>query len=140
MPAGVAPQATIRNIAASLRELGDFAGGYGIEIWVEVYGRETSRPPVMADIMRAAKHEQVGVCWNSNEADIVNGSVKPSFELLKPWLKSVHINELASPAYPWRELFTLLRQAKYERYTLMEARRARSRSASFAGIRRCGRN
>lgn len=125
MPREAPPQTTIQNIAASLRELGDFGAGYGVETWVEVHGRETSRPPVMADIMKATKHEQVGVCWNSNAADIVNGSVKPSFELLKPWIKNVHINELANPAYPWRELFTLLRGAKYERYTLMEVQESK---------------
>jgi hypothetical protein len=52
--------------------------------------------------------------------DIVNGSIKPSFDLLRPWIKSCHINELANPAYPWRELFQLLNAAKYDRYTLME--------------------
>jgi hypothetical protein len=50
----------------------------------------------------------------------VNGSVKPSFDLLRPWIRSVHINELANDAYPWRELFTLLRQANYDRYTFAE--------------------
>jgi hypothetical protein len=46
--------------------------------------------------------------------------VKPSFELLKPWIRSVHINELADERYPWRELFTLLRASGYDRYTFAE--------------------
>jgi hypothetical protein len=50
----------------------------------------------------------------------VNGSVRQSFELLRPWVRNCHINELASD-YPWRELFTLLRESWYERYTLCEA-------------------
>ena len=58
-------------------------------------GAETQNPPVSAAIMKAAKHDNVGVCWNSNPTDIVNGSVKPSFDLLRPWIKNVHINELA---------------------------------------------
>jgi sugar phosphate isomerase/epimerase len=125
IPAEVPKEQTIANIGASLRELGDYGAGRGVEIWVEVHGRESQLPPNMAAMMRAARHEQVGVCWNSNATDIVNGSIKPSFDLLKPWIKSVHINELANPAYPWRELFTLLRQARYERYTLMEAQESR---------------
>ena len=120
IPQGVPPATTIGNIGASLRELGDYGAGKGVEIWVEVHGRDSQNPPNMAAMMRAARHEQVGVCWNSNPTDIVNGSIRPSFELLKPWIKSVHINELADDRYPWRELFTLLRQAKFERYTLME--------------------
>lgn len=124
LPKQVPPETTIRNIAEALRELGDFGAGYGVEIWVEVHGQGTSQPAVMAEIMRAARHENVGVCWNSNPTDIVNGSVKPSFELLKPWIRNVHINELAND-YPWRELFALLRQSGYERYTLMEAQESK---------------
>jgi sugar phosphate isomerase/epimerase len=125
IPAGVPRETTIGNIGAALRELGDYGAGKGVEIWVEVHGRESQNPPNMAAMMRAAKHEQVGVCWNSNQTDLVSGSIRPSFELLKPWIKSVHINELANDAYPWRELFTLLRGIKYERYTLMECQESR---------------
>ncbi len=124
LPKEVPPETTIRNIAEALRELGDFAAGYGVEIWVEVHGRGTSQPPVMAEIMKAARHDNVGVCWNSNDTDLVNGSIRPSFELLRPWIRNVHINELAGD-YPWRELFALLRQSGYDRYTLMEAQESR---------------
>jgi sugar phosphate isomerase/epimerase len=120
LPEGVPRETTINNIAASLRELGDYAGGRGVEIWMEVHGKITQLPPVSAEIMRATKHEQVGLCWNSNPTDVANGSVKASFDLLRPWIRNVHINELASE-YPYRELFALLKASKYERYTLCEA-------------------
>jgi sugar phosphate isomerase/epimerase len=125
LPDGVPKEVTIQRIGESLRELGDYGAGRGIEIWMEVHGRATQDPPVSAAIMKAAKHEFVGACWNSNPTDVVNGTIKPSFDLLRPYIKSVHINELANPAYPWRELFTLLRQMKYERYTLCEAQESK---------------
>ncbi len=118
-PKDVPPQTTVENIAACLRELGAFGLGKGVEIWVEVHGQVTQIPTNMAAIMRATKHEYVGLCWNSNPTDVENGSVAKSFELLRPWIKNAHINELSSN-YPWRELFTLLRKSKYERYTLCE--------------------
>lgn len=124
-PPGLTREQTIANIAEALRECGEFGKGKGVEIWLEVHGSGTQEPPVIAAIMRATKHESVGVCWNSNSADVVNGSVKQYFDLLRPWIKSVHINELANPAYPWRELFTLLRRSKYERYTLCEAQESK---------------
>lgn len=120
-PQGVSKAETIANIATSLKECGDYAQVRGVEIWLEVHGRETQLPPVCADIMKQTNHPAVGLCWNSNPTDIVNGSVKPSFDLLRPWIKTCHINELANPAYPWRELFSLLRASGYDRYTLMEA-------------------
>ena len=120
IPRNATLEETIRNIGNSLHEVGDAGQAKQIEIWLEVHGRTTQNPPVAAAIMKATDHRNVGLCWNSNPTDVVNGSVKASFELLRPWLRNAHINELTS-AYPWRELFALMRAAKYDRYTLCEA-------------------
>ncbi|MGC8794157.1 MAG: sugar phosphate isomerase/epimerase family protein, partial [Bryobacteraceae bacterium] len=125
LPREVPRETTIRNIAESLRELGEYAQGRGVEIWLEVHGRYTSDPAVIEQIMKATRHQAVGVCWNSNPSDIVNGSIRESFHRLRPWLMSVHINELASPHYPWHELFRLLRETGYDRYTLCEAQESK---------------
>lgn len=119
-PKGASEQETIANIGAALAELGAEGARKGVEIWLEVHGAGTQNPPVAAAIMRAARHENVGLCWNSNPTDVLEGSVKQSFALLSPWIRNCHINELTS-AYPWRELFALLRKSGYERYTLCEA-------------------
>jgi sugar phosphate isomerase/epimerase len=120
LPKEVPVEKTIQQIGESLRLLGEEGQRKGVEIWMEVHGRDTQNPPVSAAIMKAASHPNVGACWNSNPTDVVNGSVKASFDLLRPYIKSCHINELTSN-YPWRELFTLLRRSGYERYTLCEA-------------------
>lgn len=73
----------------------------------------------MRKIMDYCGHKSVGVNWNSNPTDVKNGSVREPFELLKPFLVSVHINNLWGP-YPYRELFSLLRQANFDRHTLCE--------------------
>ena len=69
--------------------------------------------------MRATNHKNVGLCWNSNPTDVVEGSVKSSFDLLRPWLRSCHINELPGP-YPYKELFGLMKKTGYDRWTLCE--------------------
>ena len=117
---GVAKETTLENIAAGLREVGEFAYVHGVEIWLEVHGGETQVPAVAAEIMRLTKHASVGLCWNSNPTDVVEGSVKASFQLLRPWLKSCHITELVS-GYPYRELFGLMKSSGYDRWTLCEA-------------------
>ena len=61
----------------------------------------------------------MGICWNSNLTDLTQGSIHPHFDLLKADLRSCHINELWND-YPWRELFTALYAAGYDRYTLAE--------------------
>jgi len=119
IPANVPEEKTIAQIGAALRECGE-AGG-GVEIWVEVHGKDSAHPPRVAGMMKACDHPAVGVCWNSNMEDLMGGkSVKPAFDLLKPWLRNCHINELWNEAYPWRELFTLFRESGYSRYTLCE--------------------
>lgn len=119
LPQGVPYAAAIANISTGLRTLGEYAQTKGVEIWMEVHGAATSEPKTAAEILSAAAHKNVGACWNSNASDVKDGSVKGSFALLRPYIRNVHITELAS-AYPWRELFTLLRESGYDRYTLAE--------------------
>lgn len=119
---GEDPKTTIARIGAALRECGEFAVGYGQEIRVEVHGRGTSAPPMMAEIMRAADHPSVRICWNSNAGETVDDSLKSSFDLLKPWLgRVVHIHELYDREYPYRELFALLKESGFDGYTLSES-------------------
>ena len=123
-PNEVSRETTITNIGACLRELGQYGQGKGVEIWLEVHGRETQLPASAAAIMKATAHDNVGLCWNSNPTDVVNGSVKQSFDLLKKHIRNCHITELSS-GYPYRELFALLQQNNYDRYTLCEAQESK---------------
>ncbi len=119
LPADVPVPRTLAQIGQALGTCGQAAADAGVEIWLEVHGRGTEHPPHIATIMRAANHPRVGVTWNSNAADVVNGSVSQYFKLLRPWIKSCHINELVS-GYPYRELFRLFRETAYDRVTLAE--------------------
>ncbi|HZS08700.1 MAG TPA: sugar phosphate isomerase/epimerase family protein [Blastocatellia bacterium] len=120
IPKDVPEEKTLTQIGQSLKECGEFAKGAGVEVWVEVHGKDSQIPWRMKQMMEVADHPQVGICWNSNPEDVEGGSVKKNFELLRPWLRSSHINELWKPEYPWRELFGLMKQAGYNRYCLME--------------------
>ncbi len=120
LPEGVPEEKTLEQIGHALRECGDAGRDNGVEIWLEVHGPKTQEPPRIKKIMEYCGHPNAGVCWNSNMTDVKDGSVKEYFALLKPWIRSCHINELANE-YPYRELFSLLRQSGYARYTLQEA-------------------
>ncbi len=122
-PRDVPIEKTIEQIGRSLVQCGDAARDAGVEIWVEVHGRGTQEPVHMKAIMEQCGHDSVGLTWNSNPPDVQNGSVAESFAMLRPWLRSCHINDLGNDAtgkYPYRELFQLLRDADYDRYTLIE--------------------
>jgi len=123
LPKGVPVEKTLEQIGKSLIPCGQAAADAGVEIWVEVHGQGTAQPPHMKTIMEQCGHKAVGVTWNSNADDIKDGSVAESFQLLRPWVRSCHINKLYNDAagkYPYRELFRLLRASGYDRYTLCE--------------------
>lgn len=118
--AGVPVEKTLKQIGLALRECGEFAENYGVEVWLEVHGKGTSDLRYIRRIMEIADQESVGVCWNSNPTDVMDGSIIETFNLVKEWIRSVHIRELYDKSYPWRELFELLKKITYERYCLAE--------------------
>jgi sugar phosphate isomerase/epimerase len=123
LPKDVSVGKTLEQIGKSLIECGKAAESAGIEIWVEVHGAGTQIPENVNTFMEHCGHKSVGLTWNSNPSDVKDKSVKESFDLLKKWVRSCHINELekdASGVYPYRELFTLLKSIGYDRYTMCE--------------------
>jgi sugar phosphate isomerase/epimerase len=123
LPKGVPVEKTLEQIGKALRVCGNAAEAVGVEVWVEVHGAGTQEPANMKTIMEQTNHKQVGITWNSNPTDVKKGSVAESFAMLKPWIRSCHINDLNNDAkgtYPYRELFRLLRESGYDRTTLIE--------------------
>jgi sugar phosphate isomerase/epimerase len=120
VPRGADLDATLRQIGRALHEIGEDAAGFGIEIRVEVHGPVTSQLEHFAKILQYADHPNVYACWNSNATDVQNGSIRESFGLVGPRIHEVHLHDLTDEAYPWRELFALLKARNYEGFTLAE--------------------
>lgn len=117
---GVPVDETLEQIGTSLRECGEFANSFDVGIWLEVHGTGTSDLQYIRRIVDIADQENVGVCWNSNRTDVINGSVKETFGLVRDKIQSLHIHELFDKSYPYRELFALLEQKGYDQYCLAE--------------------
>ncbi|MFO0798660.1 MAG: sugar phosphate isomerase/epimerase family protein [Gemmataceae bacterium] len=128
VPPGGDPARTFEQIGRALTECGRAAADAGVEIWVEVHGAVTAVPRNMKAIMDACGHPSVGVTWNSNGTDLdEQKSIAANFELLRPWVKSCHINDLENDrrgTYPYRDLFRRLSAMNYDRYTLIEVGRS----------------
>jgi sugar phosphate isomerase/epimerase len=123
LPKGVPEEKTLEQIGRALIECGQAAADASVEIWVEVHGRGTALPGNIKKVMDHCGHEKVGLTWNSNSSDLAKGSAAEAFALLKPWIRSCHINELYNDSlgiYPYRELFRMLREMDYDRVTLCE--------------------
>jgi len=117
---GVPEEVTLKQIGDALRECGEAASAKGVEIWLEVHGKETSEPSRIRTIMQHCGHPSVGVTWNCNHQDVKNGSIKESYDLLAPWVRVLHIHDLWDPAYPYQELFDNLLERGFNGYALAE--------------------
>jgi sugar phosphate isomerase/epimerase len=107
------------QIGSALAKCGQAGSNAGVEIWLEVHGDPTSKPEYIREIMQQCCHPNVGITWNSNSADVQNGSIQESFDLLSSHIRCCHITELWNK-YPWKELFTQLKSIKYNRFMLCE--------------------
>jgi len=120
LPAEVPKERTLEQIGKSLREIGEFAAGHGVQIRLEVHGKETSLVPNAKTIMDAADHKNVGVCWNSNQTDLDGGGFDHNFNLLKNKIFTVHMRDLYLDEYPFRKLLTGLNETGFTGYCLAE--------------------
>ncbi len=117
--AGVPVEKTLEQIGLALRECGEFAAGVGVQIRLEVHGGGTSHPPHIRTILDIANHENVVACWNSNQREVEDGSVKQYFDLLAGRIGLVHMRDLVA-GYPWAEFLGLLKKSGYQGFCLGE--------------------
>ena len=67
---GIPAEKTLEQIGLAVRECAQAAGDLGVEIRVEVHGRDTNEPRNMRTIMDHADHPNAFVCWNSNLGEV----------------------------------------------------------------------
>jgi len=117
---GVPVEKTLEQIGNALRECGEFAQDYGVQIRLEVHGQGTSRLDYTERIMKFADHNNVYVNWNSNDTDLTHGTLEENFRRVQTKIANVHMRELYIPNYPWRELFALLKGIGYAGFCCAE--------------------
>ncbi|MDF1572942.1 MAG: TIM barrel protein [Bacteroidales bacterium] len=122
-PAGVSKEKTISQIAASLNEVGKFGKDFGQEIRVEVHGVETQKIPNMKAIFEQVTEDNVKICWNCNDQDLLPPGLEANFKSVQKWFgDTVHIRELNVGDYPYQQLMDLFKEMNYSGWILLEAR------------------
>ena len=122
LPPEVPRGKTIMQIAASLNEVGKFAGDYGLLVRVEAHGPRTQELPNMKAIFDQVTEPNVKICWNSNPTDLNSPGLEDNFNLVKRWIgDTVHVHELNLNDYLYQQLFNLLSRIDFNGWILLEA-------------------
>lgn len=123
LPANVPKEKTIAQIAASLNEIGKFAGDLGQMVRVEVHGDLSQEIPNMKAIFEQVNEKSVKMCWNCNDQDLLPPGLEANFHSVKKWFgDTVHVREFNVGDYPYQELINLFVQMNYTGWILLEAR------------------
>jgi len=120
LPEGVPEEKTEEQIGKALAEVGEFGYNNGVEVRICVHGNKTNRPSVMKKIIDYANNPHVYINWNCNPEDTQENGFEYNFNLLKDRIRGVHMHELWTPEYPFRQLFKLLSENGYKGYCLAE--------------------
>ena len=121
LPKEVPEEKTLEQIGKSLRECGMFAEENGVKIQLEVHGTETSRVPRIRKILDyGGNHPGVRICWNSNQADLLDGGFESNFKLVKDQIGQIHMRDLFLEEYPFRALISNLAAMKFDGYCFAE--------------------
>jgi sugar phosphate isomerase/epimerase len=117
----VPEEQSLEQIGRALRECGEAARQEGVQIQVEVHGRDTARVPRMRRILdHAGNHSHVWICWNSNQEDLLDGGLERNFALVKDKIGQVHMRDLYLEEYPWQRLVALLQGIDFPGYCFAE--------------------
>jgi sugar phosphate isomerase/epimerase len=123
LPPEVPREKTIAQIATSLNDIGKFAKDYEQLVRVEVHGEFTQELPNMKAIFDRVTEDNVKICWNCNEQDLLPPGLEGNFNMVYKWFgDTLHVRELNDDTYPYRELFSLLKDNGYSGWILLEAR------------------
>ncbi|MCE5347579.1 MAG: sugar phosphate isomerase/epimerase [Bacteroidales bacterium] len=116
LPVGVPEEKTEQQIGKALAEVGEFGFNNGVEVRICVHGSKTNRPSVIKKIIDYSQSPHVYVNWNCNPEDTEENGFEYNFNLLKDHIRGVHMHELWTPEYPFRQFFKLLSGIGYKGY------------------------
>ena len=118
--AGIPIEQTLEQIGTALAECSSYAADLGVQVRLEVHGRETCRVPYIAKIFEFANHPNLFACWNSNQADLEDGGLEQNFNTLSGRIGLVHMRDIYLTEYPWKRMLRMLVDSGYRGYCCAE--------------------
>jgi sugar phosphate isomerase/epimerase len=111
-------RSVIRYVGDALRELGEFAEPHGVDVLLEMHG-QFNYWGFAPEAVEHAGHPSVGIVYNSDNRDLVAGSVASTYNRVKQYIRHVHMHAFTR-GFPYIELFSLLQRDGYDGYLSSE--------------------
>jgi sugar phosphate isomerase/epimerase len=93
LPEGFSRQSAIDLLVDSLGGMVDLAAGHGVTLCVETHDNWCN-PHHVAEVMTRVNHPNIAVTWDiMHPFKQENFPIKVAFEILRPWVKHVHIHD-----------------------------------------------
>jgi sugar phosphate isomerase/epimerase len=118
-PEGVPKPQVVQYVGESLRACGEHAEGSGVDVLLEMHGQFYYWEYALGAV-QVADHPNVAINYNCDVRDLVNGSVAYTFGQVKDHVRHVHLHDLEDPAYPYKELFGILKETGYDGFCSLE--------------------
>lgn len=102
------------RIANVLKELAQYGKELNVRALFNMHGTFQYRKDIL-EVMANAGTDNCGLVYNCDLGDLNGGSCEVTVDLLKDYIAHVHMHCFLN-GYPYDELFTLLKEAKYSRW------------------------
>ena len=118
-PEGVEKEEVIKYVGESLREVAEYSTHYNVDVLLEMHGHFYYWEYCLKAV-KIADHPNVAINYNSDYRDMVDGSVAQTYRHVAEYLRHIHMHDLADSAFPYRELFQLLKDDGYDGFLSLE--------------------
>ncbi len=108
----------VKYVGESLRALGEFAEPFGVDVLLEMHG-QFNFWGFARTAVEIANHPRVAVTYNCDDRDRVGSSVAATYSQVRGLIRHVHMHDYTG-AYPYPELFALLKADGYDGYLSSE--------------------
>jgi len=104
---GVPREQTIAQLTTALAECAAHGAEVGAKVRFEMHG-QFNTPELCLQVLSEADPTGIGLIFNCNQIDVVEGSVAATWNAVRERVIHVHLHDLADPSFPYRELAGLL--------------------------------
>ena len=112
-------EAVVHNVGQCLRQLGEHAAGSGADVCLEMHGDFYKWQHALKAV-QIAGHPRIGIVHNCDPREAKDGPISDSIGTVRDYIRHVHVHDIESSSYPYREFFGIMKSAGYDGFMSLE--------------------